>query len=90
MPCSSATALSAKRRPPTLSDDEAKNLAAALYHLKDLHGSWTALSSVMGVSAAGVRAIARGSHHPGIGIARRAAVAAGVSVESLISSPGHA
>jgi hypothetical protein len=65
-------------------------LAAALRHLKALYGGFGALASVMNVSADGLRAIVRGAHRPGLNVARKAALAAGKSLETMISGPADA
>jgi hypothetical protein len=65
-------------------------LAAALRHLKAVYGSWKGLSEVMGISADGLRAIARGAQRPGAVVARRAADAACKPLDALLAPPRNA
>jgi hypothetical protein len=76
-----------KGPPRSLTDGEAMRLAAALRHLRALYGGWDVLASVMGVSPAGLSAVSRGRHRPGLNLARKAALAAGKSLETMISGP---
>lgn len=73
-----------KVRQPSLTDGEVMRLAAALRHLKAVYGSWACLSEVMGVTADGLRAIARGAQRPGARVARRAAIAVGRPFDALL------
>ena len=75
---------SRKLRTPSLSDGEVMRLAAALRHLKAVYGSWKGLSEVMGISADGLRAIARGAQRPGARVAQRAAIAVGKPFDALL------
>ena len=73
-----------KARQRSLTDGEAMRLAAALRHLRALYGGLDVLASVMGMSVNAIANVIAGREHPGPGMARRAAKAAGKSLDGLI------
>ena len=79
-----------KGPPRSLTDGEAMRLAAALRHLRALYGGWDVLAAVMGANPGALSAVSRGRHRPGLNLARKAALAAGKSLETMISGPTDA
>ena len=73
-----------KPRTRSLTDGEAMRLGAALRHLRGLYGTWKCLGEVMGMHPSTLQDIAGGGCHPGANVARRAAKAAGKSLDALI------
>jgi hypothetical protein len=60
-------------------------LRAALRNLRALYGSWPCLAEAMGVPAKSIMNIACGDKNPSAGMARRAAKAAGKSLDALLA-----
>ncbi len=82
----------ARRRPTTLAltDVEAMRLRAALRNLRALYGSWGCLAAVMGVPTKSIMNIAGGDKRPSPGMARKAAHAAGKTLDMLLAGPTDA
>jgi hypothetical protein len=62
-------------------------LVANPAHLRALYGGWDVLASVMGVSVKTLGHVVAGRRHPGAGLARKAAMAAGKSLDTLLAGP---
>jgi hypothetical protein len=75
---------SVRSRASQLTDAEAMRLRAALRSLKGLYGSWPCLAEVMGLSQYTLRNIANGSKRGSAATARKAAHAAGVTIDRLL------
>ncbi len=74
-----------RRRPDCLSltPDETRHLRAALVNLRRAYGSWSCLAEVMGVSVATLTGARYNPVSPGLAL--RAARAAGMHLETLLS-----
>jgi hypothetical protein len=72
-------------RGPELTEDERKHVKAALAFLKRRHGTWMALARAMGLKVATVVYAAGKRGGVSAGVALRAARAAGVPMEDVLS-----
>lgn len=72
---------------PSLTDVERMRLRAALRNLRALYGSWSCLAEVMGVHEDSLCNIVGGRQTPGADMARRAAKAAGTTLDMLLTGP---
>jgi hypothetical protein len=73
------------RRGPDLSPEEAARVKAALRFLAKRHGTWAALAKAMNVKHVTVRHAVDKNGGVSAGVALRAARAAGVAVEDILS-----
>lgn len=69
----------------SLTPDEARHLRVALRNIRWAYGSWACVSEVMGVEMETLTKFVSRKSHGSPGIALRAAQAAGMHVEALLS-----
>lgn len=69
----------------SLTSDESRHLRTALQNLRWAYGSWSCLAAVMDVSAKVLSLVASGRRPGSPGLALRAAQAAGMHVETLLT-----
>lgn len=72
-------------RGPDLTPEEAKHVKAALAFLRARYGSWPKAAAAMGLKPVSVRYVASKRGGVTAGVALRAARAAGVPVEDILS-----